>query len=90
MIYLDAATTVGLVLIAVVAAFFDIRERRVPNVLTVGGLATALLLGAAGGWDGLGAAAAGALISLLVALPIFLSAVSAGATSNCSWPPVRF
>ena len=73
MIPLDTATTAGLVLVAATGAWYDLRERRVPNALTVGGLGLALALGALGGWGGLGAAAAGAGIALLVALPVFMA-----------------
>lgn len=73
MVSLDTATTTGLVLIAGAGAWFDLRERRVPNALTVGGLAAGLILGALGGWGGLGAAVAGAGIAFLVALPVFLA-----------------
>lgn len=73
MIPLDTATTAGLVLVAAAAAWYDLRERRVPNALTVGGLGLALALGALSGWGGLGAAAAGAGLALVVALPVFLA-----------------
>lgn len=73
MIPLDTVTTAGLVLVAGAGAWYDLRERRVPNALTAGGLALALMLGALGGWEGLGAAAAGAGIALAVGLPVFLA-----------------
>lgn len=70
---LDTVNTVCLLAVAAGGAWFDLRERRVPNALTMSGLALALLLGALGGWGGLGAAAAGAGIAFLLALPVFLA-----------------
>lgn len=68
----DLLTTAGLVLVAAGGAWYDVRERRVPNVLTAGGLALGLLLGALDGWTGLGSAALGAALGFLAALPVFL------------------
>lgn len=73
MIPLDVLTTGGLVLVAATGAWYDVRERRVPNELTVGGLALALALSAFAGWGGLLAALAGAGIAFAVALPVFLA-----------------
>lgn len=73
MIPLGSMTTAGLLFVAGTGAWFDLRERRVPNVLTVGGLILGLLLGALEGWSGLGAATAGAGIALLVGMPFFLA-----------------
>lgn len=73
MIPLDVLTTGGLVFVAAAGAWYDVRERRVPNALTVGGLALALALSAFAGWGGLLAALAGAGVALLVSLPVFLA-----------------
>lgn len=73
MIPLDMLTTGGLVLVAATGAWYDVRERCVPNEVTIGGLALALALSAFAGWSGLTAAVAGAVIGFLVALPVFLA-----------------
>lgn len=70
---LEMATTVCLFLMLSACAWVDVRERLAPNFLTVGGLFFALVLGALNGWAGLGAAVGGAMIALLVALPLFLA-----------------
>lgn len=70
---LDLLTTGGLVLVAGAGAWFDVRERRVPNWLTVGGLGLGLALGALAGPEGFLAALAGAGLAFLVALPVFLA-----------------
>lgn len=58
--------------VAVLAAAFDVRENRIPNWLTVGGLVAGLVLGGLQGWAGLGGAAGGAAVAFLLALPVFL------------------
>lgn len=70
---LESTTTTCLLAILAAAAWFDATERRVPNVLTVGGLLLALTLGASGGWSGLGAALTGAVIAFAISLPLFLA-----------------
>lgn len=67
-------TALGLALIglALAASWFDLRERRVPNWLTVSGLAVALFLRAPGGLGEVGLGLAGAAICFAVALPFFL------------------
>jgi prepilin peptidase CpaA len=54
------------------AAWFDIRERRVPNSVTIPALAAGLAIGALGGWEGLGWALGGAAFGFFFALPFFL------------------
>jgi prepilin peptidase CpaA len=58
--------------VAMIACATDLRTRRIPNVLTLG---AALAGGAyhllAGGWSGLGSAAAGWGVGLLIFLPLF-------------------
>ena len=69
---LEALTTWSLVLVAGVAALYDVREGRIPNGLTLGGLVLALALAAPGGLEAFGLALAGAGIAFLVALPVFM------------------
>lgn len=70
---LGIPATAGLVIVAAAAAWCDVRERRIPNVLTVGGLLLALVIGGVqAGLAGLAAAAVGAALGLLVGLPVFL------------------
>lgn len=66
-------SAIGLVLTVALGATFDVGTRRIPNAITVGGLAVALLLrlslGGAGGLvDGL----LGALLAFLVTFPLFM------------------
>lgn len=58
--------------VAFAAVWFDVRERRLPNALTVGGFAAAILLRIPLGLDALGAGLLGALLALGLALPFFL------------------
>jgi len=61
-----------LVVIAVACAF-DLRTRRIPNLLTFGGAALAVLTaGAAHGLSGLEDALGGWLVGLVIFLPLFL------------------
>jgi prepilin peptidase CpaA len=53
------------------AAGFDLRSRRIPNLLTAGGLITALVLRAFLGGGALGAGLLGAGIALAIVLPLF-------------------
>lgn len=53
------------------AAYYDVRYRRIPNVLTVTGLLVAFGLRAAEGVDPLVAGFAGAAIAALVSVPLF-------------------
>ncbi|MEX1256121.1 MAG: prepilin peptidase [Gemmatimonadota bacterium] len=61
-----------LILVAITASWFDLRERRVPNALTIPSLGFAVLMGLADGLPGVGMALAGAAICFLFALPLFL------------------
>lgn len=55
----------------VVASYWDVKERRVPNNVVYFGLLTALVLHAlTSGWLGLGAAFVGALTGLVLFLPL--------------------
>jgi len=59
--------------IALVACVVDLRTRRIPNALTLGAAAGALVFHAAsGGWAGLGRAAAGGAVGGALFLPFFL------------------
>jgi Flp pilus assembly protein protease CpaA len=53
-------TTAAFVAVMVLAAILDLRSRRIPNALTVTGVAAALILRAPLGWEAL---ADGALVS---------------------------
>lgn len=66
------ALTIALVATCAVAAWFDVRENRLPNWLTVSALAVALALRTALGWGELGTGALGAGICFALALPFFL------------------
>lgn len=69
---LEIATVALVAVVAALAAAFDVREGRLPNWLTLGGLVAGLVLGAFGGWVGLGWAAGGAAVAFALALPLFL------------------
>jgi prepilin peptidase CpaA len=59
--------------VSAVACFTDLRTRRIPNVLTFGAAAAALVFSAAiGGWAGLGLALAGWIVGCALFLPWFL------------------
>jgi len=60
------------IVVSLAACLTDLRWRRIPNVLTLGSAAAALLVhGAMGGTAGLGRAAAGWAVGLVLFLPIF-------------------
>lgn len=61
-----------LVAVALAAVWFDVRERRIPNALTVGALGLALVLRATLGAGELVAGLTGAAIGFGLALPFFL------------------
>jgi prepilin peptidase CpaA len=65
-------TTAVFVLVMVVAAFLDLKSRRIPNALTVSGAAIALILRAPLGWEALGAGLLGLGLGLLLTMPLFL------------------
>jgi prepilin peptidase CpaA len=59
--------------VALAACAFDLRTRRIPNLLTLGGAAAALVYwGSVDGFTGLGVSAAGWGVGLAVFLPLFL------------------
>lgn len=55
------------------AVWFDVRERRLPNLLTVGALLAGLVLRAPLGFDSVGDGLLGALLAFGLALPFFLA-----------------
>lgn len=74
------ATTAGLLVLLGIAAVLDVRFRRIPNLLTAGGLLLGLALGFADGRvDGLLESVAGAGTGLLLFLPLYaVGAMGAG------------
>jgi prepilin peptidase CpaA len=59
-------------ILTLAAALCDLRSRRIPNWLTVSGLAAGLALqGALAGWPGVRAAALGCGLALLIYMPLF-------------------
>lgn len=65
--------TVSIVALATLAAWSDIRTRRIPNALTFTGFAVALALRALGGIDEVTAGLLGALLAFGLSLPLFLA-----------------
>jgi prepilin peptidase CpaA len=65
--------TTGLVIVtvALVSGWYDVRERRIPNALTVSALAAALLIAVSAGLPSLGASLLGGGLCLLLAYPLF-------------------
>lgn len=62
----------AVLVLAVAGCVTDLRSRRIPNLLTLGGAAAALLFhGVTGGASGLGWSAAGWLTGLALFLPVF-------------------
>ena len=64
-------TTVAFVALLTLASWFDLRERRIPNALTVGGVVVALCLRLTWGWGSVLQGAEGAGFAVLVALAPF-------------------
>ena len=66
--------------IALIAVFWDLRTRRIPNVLTFGAaLAAFLVHGAVGGWSAAGLAVLGWVVGAAMFMPIFaLGGMGAG------------
>jgi prepilin peptidase CpaA len=78
---LEVIVSVAFVALLVTAAVSDLRERRIPNWLTVGGVLTALALRAPDGGSALLAGALGAMLALIVSVPFFsLGALGGGDT----------
>jgi prepilin peptidase CpaA len=72
--------TVTVLGVACAAVFFDVRARRIPNLLTFGAaLAAVAYAGVAAGWAGVGTAAAGWLAGAALFFPFFaLGGMGAG------------
>jgi len=70
---LRTVTTVALVAVVAVASWWDVRERRIPNALTVGALVAALLLRIPGGTGSVVAGLEGAGIAFGLSLVFFLA-----------------
>lgn len=70
--------TGALVAVVTLAGWWDVRERRIPNVLTVGGLALALLLRGLLGGAALADGLQGAGLALLCVAPLFALGVFGG------------
>ena len=72
--------TVTVLGVACTAVFFDVRARRIPNLLTFGAaLAAVAYAGVAAGWAGVGTAAAGWLAGAALFFPFFaLGGMGAG------------
>ncbi len=64
--------SIALVITGLAASWFDLRERRIPNLLTVGAFAAAILLRIPGGLTEVGSGLAGAAVAFALALPFFL------------------
>jgi len=57
----------------ILACVFDVRSRRIPNGLSAGVLACGIVLAfVAAGFQGLGSALAGALVALVVMMPLYV------------------
>lgn len=70
---MEVAMTASLIALCAMATWFDVREHRVPNALTIGGFVVALALQALqSGLPGLGTGLGGALVAFAIALPFFM------------------
>jgi Flp pilus assembly protein protease CpaA len=65
------ALTIGIIVIAALAAWSDLATRRIPNILTVGALLLAILLRLPLGGDAVLSGLAGAAIAFAVIFPLF-------------------
>jgi prepilin peptidase CpaA len=77
---LRLALLIGAVVLAVIAAWTDLRSRRIPNWLTVSGLVVGLAANAAiSGWSGLKESLLGMVVGLGLLLPfVLLRSLGAG------------
>lgn len=62
---------VALIILSIAAVWCDLRRRRIPNALTLGGLLLALVLRTAAGLDALTAGLLGAALAFGLSLPLF-------------------
>jgi len=65
-------------LLGLAASVEDLRTRRIPNWLTLGGAVAGILCAASTGWRGLGVALAGAAVGFLLMLPLNLCGALGG------------
>jgi prepilin peptidase CpaA len=72
-LHLAPLATLTLLSLLFLAAGFDIVQRKVPNVLIIGGLAIALMIALMSGWPGLGRLASGSIAALIILLPAYAS-----------------
>ena len=68
---MSIASSAALVTLVGLAAWWDLRTRRIPNLLSLSGVVVAFALRAAGGADSIAAGALGLLIAVIVAVPLF-------------------
>ncbi|NBO81391.1 MAG: prepilin peptidase [Betaproteobacteria bacterium] len=73
--HLAPAATLSLLALLLLAAGFDIAQRRVPNTLIIVGATTALALATRSGWPGISGAVIGGLAALVVLLPVYVSGI---------------
>jgi prepilin peptidase CpaA len=94
LVFPAAALIAALVAVVAIAAWTDVRSRRIPNWLCAGNLALGLAYaGTGGGWPNLGWAALHVVIALLVTMGLFaVRAIGAGDAkfyaSMAAWLPV--
>ena len=65
--------TISIIALAILAAWSDIRTRRIPNALTFTGFVVALALRALAGFDDVTAGLLGALLAFGVSVPLFVA-----------------
>jgi len=70
---LAPVATLSLLALLLLAAGFDIAQRRVPNILIIVGATTALTLATHSGWPGISGAIIGSFAALFVLLPVYAS-----------------
>lgn len=70
---LAPVATLILLALLVLAAGFDIAQRKVPNTLILVGITTALSLSTLSGWPAISGAVIGSLAALVILLPVYAS-----------------
>ena len=76
---LSTSLQIGLAILVIVAAVFDIRERRIPNWLTVSGAVAALVThGIQSGWQGLTFGGLGLGLAFLIYFALFALRAAGG------------
>ncbi|HUP01702.1 MAG TPA: prepilin peptidase [Gemmatimonadota bacterium] len=69
---------IALVSLAMLAVWWDLRERRIPKALTLTGCAVAIALRSFQGFEALGAGALGLVLGVAVSLPLVAAGVMGG------------